>query len=102
MPMMNRNQSRSDRPGLGLGPCGAGQARGRMAKGSAMKGRAMRCGNGRSNGAWFGRGIGRGNGMCRFSGMNAPVDERYETSLEKRIIELEDENRKLRAMSAER
>lgn len=85
MPVSKRNQNRSDRQGLGLGPCGAGQARGRASMGYGM-----------NNRRGMGRGMGRGNGICRYAGMSAMTDDRYEMSLEARIVELEEENRKLR------
>ncbi len=90
MPVINRIQNRSDRPGLGQGPCGSGQARGRASMGSGMNKRrqGMRQGPGRE--------FGRRTGMCRFGGQNCMTDEYYESSLENRILELEEENRKLR------
>lgn len=93
MPVSKRNQNRSDRQGLGLGPCGAGQARGRASMGYRMNNRR---GMGRGMGQSAGRGMGRGNGICRYAGMSAMTDDRYEMSLEARIVELEEENRKLR------
>lgn len=97
MPVIKRNQNRSDRQGLGLGPCGAGQARGRASMGYGMDSRrGLGRGMGRGMGQGAGRGMGRGNGMCRYAEMSPMTDERYEMSLEARIIELEEENRKLR------
>lgn len=105
MPVINRNQNSSNRPGRGLGPCGAGQARGRSMRGSEFNsngrsqgfgsGRGMRRGMGQGQGREMG--LGRRNGMCRFD-MNQPGNPaQYERTLEDRIIELEAENQRLRA-----
>ncbi|WP_432735797.1 hypothetical protein [Maridesulfovibrio sp. FT414] len=90
MPVINRMQNRSDRPGQGLGPCGAGQARGRAAGGRGMNG----------TGGGMRSGMGRRNGMCRFA-TTVRTDAQYEESLESRIIELEEENRRLREQISE-
>lgn len=100
MPVINRMQNRSDRPGQGLGPCGAGQARGRTAGGRGMNGAGGGMGRGMVRGNGMGRGMGRSNGMCRFAAMNC-TDAQYEESLESRIIELEEENRRLREQISE-
>lgn len=55
-----------------------------------------RRGSGRGMGQGTGLGMGRRNGSCRINEMNSMGNNSYEESLEKRIIELEEENLKLR------
>lgn len=105
MPVNNRNQKSSERPGRGLGPCGAGQARGKSQKGSGLSGnnRGQGLGPGRgmgrkmAQGQGLGMGLRRRNGMCRGTINQFAAPDQYETTLERRIAELEAENQRLRA-----
>ncbi|WP_027722387.1 DUF5320 family protein [Maridesulfovibrio zosterae] len=87
MPVINRNQTSSDEPGRGLGPCGAGQARGKS-QNRGLSGNGMRQGRG--------MGGGRRNGMCRAGIGQTSPSLKPEKTLEERIAELEAENQSLR------
>ncbi len=89
MPFTNRNNNSSQRAGRGLGPCGAGMARGKNA--------GMRQGAGRGQGYGQGLGLRRRDGSCRFMGGQDFVQGSDFNDLEKRIADLEAENQRLKA-----
>lgn len=107
MPFTNQNNNSSLRAGRGLGPCGAGMARGRGAgfRQNVGMGFGMGPGMGRGFGAGRGQGFGPGQGLglrrrdgsCRFLGGQEYGPTQYENDLERRIADLEAENQQLKA-----
>jgi len=103
MPFTNRNNNSSQRAGRGLGPCGAGMAKGRGAGNRQGVGRGQGAGRGQGLGQDMYRGMSQGAGMrkrdgsCRFMGVQQNLPDQYTNDLEKRIADLEAENRKLKA-----
>lgn len=91
MPFTNKNNNSSQRAGRGLGPCGAGMARGRGV--GLRQNSAMGLGNGRGQGP----GLRRRDGFClRMQNQNL-YSVQNTSELEQRIANLEAENRRLKA-----
>ncbi len=100
MTLTNRNNNSSQRAGRGLGPCGAGMARGKGAGFRQNAGREM--GQRMSQGMGRGQGLGlrRRDGSCRNMGVQDFGTDEYSNDLERRIADLEAENRRLKAEAA--
>lgn len=103
MPFTNRNNNSSQRAGRGLGPCGAGMSRGRNAENRQGLGRGQGAGRNQCPDRGIGRGMGQGAGMrrrdgsCRSMSGQQNMADKYTSDLEKRIADLEAENRRLKA-----